>query len=35
MLFDLVVGFVAGTIIVAAVSVVRRFVPSRRDAAAG
>ena len=34
-LFDLVVGFVAGTIIVAAVSVVRRFVPSRRNAAAG
>jgi hypothetical protein len=34
-LFDLVVGFVAGTIIVAVVSVARRFVPSRGGAAAG
>ena len=34
-LFDLVVGFVAGTIIVAVVSVVRRLVRSRGGAAAG
>jgi hypothetical protein len=34
-LIDLVVGFVAGTIIVALVSIVRRFVPSRGGAAAG
>ena len=34
-LFDLVVGFVAGTIIVAVVSVVRCLVRSRGDAAAG